>query len=248
MHSCSHMSHSYTFMHVAHLLMHSHLAYSYSMRHTQTCISLYAHGVHQIRIATTSRKCCHRTRLQFTSNSNQPEQQLGQGGAGKVIRYESARNGPVARKMLTSGHMYMEEVRYLRLCATRSFEELSKFIIKCIGHCTKSDHMWLIDFELAKTDFHHIAVDRNYRGTGCKKFFPDAYSFDRAIIDTLSGLVFLHESVNIAHNDIKPANLLMVVNQDKTQIAKIGDLGLCTEFDKGKQIGSLGYSARKLHV
>ena len=182
------------------------------------------------------------------SNSNHSEQQLGQGGAGTVMRYQSARYGvPIARKILTSGHMYMEEVRFLRLCATRSFEALSKYIIKCVGHCTKSDHMWLIDFELAKTDFHNIAVDCNHRKTGCKEFFPDAYSIDRAIIDTLSGLVFLHESVNIAHNDIKPANLLMVINQDKSQTAKIGDLGLCTELTQGKQICSLGYSAPELY-
>ena len=182
------------------------------------------------------------------SNSRRSDQQLGQGGAGTVMRYKSTRyDSAIARKILTSEHMYMEEVRYLRLCATRSFEALSKYIIKCVGHCTKSNRMWIIDFELAKSDFHNIAVDCNHRGTGCKEFFPDAYSIDRAIIDTLSGLVFLHESVNIAHNDIKPANLLMVVNADKSQTAKIGDLGLCTELTQGKQICSLGYAAPELY-
>ena len=182
------------------------------------------------------------------SNSKQSEKQLGQGGSGTVFRYKSSRyDAPVARKMLTSRSMYTEEVRYLRLCAARSFETLSKYIIKCVGHCTLSDHSWLIDFELAKTDFHDIAVDHNRRGTGCKEFFPDAYSIDRAVIDTLSGLAFLHESVNIAHNDIKPANLLMVINADKSQTAKIGDLGLCTELHMGKQVCSLGYSAPELY-
>ena len=89
--------------------------------------------------------------------------------------------------------MYTEEVRFLRLWATPSFGVLSKYIIKCVDQCTKSGHMWLIDFELAKTDFHNIAVDCNHRKTGCKEFFPDAYSIDRPVIDTLSGLVFLHE-------------------------------------------------------
>jgi serine/threonine protein kinase len=112
----------------------------------------------------------------------------------------------------------------------------------------KSDHSLVIDFELAATDFHRAAVNANDVPTGCTQWFPDGASFDRAITDTLSGLMFLHEHVNIYHNDIKPANLLIVRPNDVPKIVKIGDLGLCTEMDKrGRALGTFGYSSPEVH-
>ena len=130
------------------------------------------------------------------------------------------------------------------MCELRRSNSLSKFIIEYLGHC-ESGGMFFIDFELAKSDLHSVAVDQRLRGTGCAEF-PDAASFDRVLIGTLSGLVFLHESVNVAHNDIKPANLLLV-EKSGAQIVKIGDLGLCTQLVSGKTFGTLGYSAPELY-
>ena len=81
-----------TSMHVAHLLMHSRtwhtLTVCDTLRHAYTCTWCASNF-----IASASRKCCHRTRLQFTVIQINRKQLLGQGGAGRVIRYESARNG-----------------------------------------------------------------------------------------------------------------------------------------------------------
>jgi serine/threonine protein kinase len=173
---------------------------------------------------------------------------LGRGAGGTVKVYNSPRKGKVARKMLVSYICYEREMCFLKMCTDRESEPLSKFVIGCIGGFHKGDNIFIIDFELAESDLHKVAVNCNDTPTGCKQFFPDGDSFDRAITDTLSGLIFLHEHVNIYHNDMKPANLLLVKPQNGPQIVKIGDLGLCTEMETScRSFGTLGYSAPEVY-
>jgi hypothetical protein len=180
--------------------------------------------------------------------SSSCEMILGQGAAGTVKVYNSSRLGPVARKMIVIKGCYQREKYFLQMCRFRNSEPLYKFIIDCLGCMHKSDTLFIIDFELAATDLHRAAINVNDVPTGCTQWFPDSDSFDRVITDTLSGLMFLHEHVNIYHNDIKPANLLIVRPNDGPQIIKIGDMGLCTEMDKrGRSFGTFGYSAPEIY-
>ena len=180
--------------------------------------------------------------------SSSCEMILGQGAAGTVKVYNSSRLGPTARKMMVMKSCYDREKYFLEMCLARKSEPLFKFIINCVSWMHKGDHLFVIDFELAATDLHRAAVNVNDVPTGCTQWFPDSDSFDRALADTLSGLMFLHEHVNIYHNDIKPANLLIVRPNGVPQIVKIGDMGLCTEMDKrGRSFGTFGYSSPEIY-
>ena len=125
--------------------------------------------------------------ISIHSDSSEPV--LGQGAAGTVRIYNSPRKGPIARKMLVIKGCYEREKFYLELCRTLKEEPLYKYTIECLGCFTKSDTQFCIDFELAATDLHRAAVNVNDTPTKCTQWFPDADSFDRAITNTLSGLM-----------------------------------------------------------
>ena len=148
------------------------------------------------------------------SNSNHSEQQLGQGGAGRVMPYQLARYGvQIARKFLLlvictwkrSDFCVCAQIAVSGRC--QSILSNVFVIAQRVTICGSSISNWL------RPILTTVAVDCSHRKTGWKEFFPGAYSIDRAISDTLSGLVLLHESMNIAHNENKPANLLKVIKR-----------------------------------
>ncbi|CAM3427052.1 protein kinase family protein [Parendozoicomonas haliclonae] len=60
--------------------------------------------------------------------------------------------------------------------------------------------------------------------------------------DTMEGLLFLH-SMNILHNDLKPANILI----DRNGVACLADLGMCCAVDKPDSIAqAIHYMAPEL--
>ena len=100
--------------------------------------------------------------------------------------------------------------------------------------------MWYIDMDCAEIDLRKAALTKINEKSA---FFQTAYSFDLLIFGCLKGLIFLHEVAHLFHNDLKPANLLLMENGT----VKIGDLGLCTRMDNGKTCGTLGYAAPEIY-
>jgi hypothetical protein len=92
---------------------------------------------------------------------------LGQGAAGTVKVYEYALKGKVARKTIVSKSCYYREKHFLGMCIALKSEMLYKFVIDCVAYFHKSDNLFIIDFELAETDLHKVAVNANDAPTGC---------------------------------------------------------------------------------
>ena len=70
-------------------------------------------------------------------------------------------------------------------------------------------------------------------------------SFDQLIAQALSGLAFLHEYVNVAH-ETKPAKLSLVA-EGAAQMTKVDDPCLRSELVTNKSFGTTGYSATEVY-
>ena len=179
-----------------------------------------------------------------------PDAILGKGGMGVVVSHFSKTNKVyVARKKLTTYRHFNAELFFLESCKIMREHELSTFVVWVYGGGQVSATEWIIDLELAQIDLHAVAFKKDesserYFLTKCPQL-PTSESVTRVLKDCLCGLLFLHEIVGVAHNDIKPENLLIAYDG----IVKIADLGLCSQSETGfsKNIGTLGYAAPELY-
>ena len=168
---------------------------------------------------------------------------IGRGAVGCIYPHNSKHRGfLVARKMIAKTSAFeVEKAVYEDICALRKSSKLSKYILQYYGSGAK-DGVGFLDLEIAKCDLHQLAMKKDGTLTGCPEL-ADAFCVNRAIVHCLKGLVFLHETAELAHNDIKPSNLLFFSNGG----VKIGDLGLCTKLDDCRTFGTLGYVAPEIY-
>ena len=145
----------------------------------------------------------------------------------------------MARKRFTNQLAYDREVSAFQKIVPVCAHPYKQFVVNHIRNFSV-DSYWFIDMELAERDLRSVAI-HNGTPTHCPEF-RSAEHFDALIKQCLSGLVFLHNVVHVAHNDIKPVNILMFANG----VAKLGDLGLATDLESTKKIGTLNYTAPEI--
>jgi len=168
---------------------------------------------------------------------------IGRGAVGCVYPHNSVHRGhAVARKMISKSTSFeAEKAVYDDISAVRKSSRYSKYILEYFGPGMK-DGVGFLDLELAKCDLHQLSMNKDGSLTGCPEL-ADAICVNRVIVHCLKGLIFLHETAEMAHNDVKPSNLMFFSNG----CVKIGDLGLCTKLDDCRTFGTLGYVAPEIY-
>uniref|UniRef100_A0A8C3T1F2 Serine/threonine-protein kinase/endoribonuclease IRE1 n=1 Tax=Chelydra serpentina TaxID=8475 RepID=A0A8C3T1F2_CHESE len=155
-----------------------------------------------------------------------PKEVLGHGARGTfVFRGQfDGRNVAVKRLLPECFHLIDREVQLLR--ESDEHPNVVRYF------CTEKDKQ-----------FHYIAIELC---SATLQEYVESPGFDRRNLDpvsllyqTTSGLAHLH-SLNIAHRDLKPCNILISVPNSRGQIrAVISDFGLCKKLQGGRHSFSL---------
>ena len=106
----------------------------------------------------------------------------------------------------------------------------SEYVIRVLSaFYSVADDLWTIRFERANESLQ----DELKRGSR-----PDIRRTRQVFVSVIGGLLFLHKSCGIVHNDIKPGNILCM----RGGHIKIGDLGSADIPNDGTEVtGSVGY-------
>lgn len=107
----------------------------------------------------------------------------------------------------------------------------------------ESQHKLFLDLELAVTTLSSVGIDQRGELTKCPSL-PTSETVRSMVADCLHGLTFLHEKVGVAHNDIKPDNVLVFPNN----VFKLCDFGMCSFMATSKNYGTLGYAAPEFYI
>lgn len=168
---------------------------------------------------------------------------LGQGTFGQVWEVESETSGEiVARKYFRHAKERDDEALWFTILQERFPQHPN--IIRMLQSITDNGYAAL-DLELAHDGslddmaFHRDA--NNSQLTRCPTLATSAKVL-AVVKGCLKALQFLHDA-NIAHNDIKPANILM-----KRGIAKLADFGACTLKNSvlSERVGSFEFMAPEI--
>jgi len=167
---------------------------------------------------------------------------LGEGTYGRVVKYFSKRHCMfVARKCFMRLVDYQAELSWFTTIEARGAH---KNIVTLLGKVQEEAQRKLfIDMELANCTLHRIGFNEVGGLTKCPTL-PNASAVRSMVADCLHGLAFLHDTVGVAHNDIKPDNVLVFGNNQY----KLCDFGMCSYLQTEKKFGTLGYTAPEFYI
>ena len=146
-----------------------------------------------------------------------------------------------ARKYFKITHQYDNEVKWNESIAEKEHSDIrTKFTIKMYNHdydAVRKEPYF--DMELAKMALFEVAVDKLGHLSGCPELSTTA-KVEQFLSNLFNGLEFLHSSVGMLHNDIKPENILM--KMDGTYA--FCDFGFATTIkDAKKTFGMMSFAA-----
>ena len=157
----------------------------------------------------------------------------------------------VAQKVFKKKKAYEEELAiYLKVERYRKHRRAGGVVdfLGCFPGEKGISKPW-IRLELAHCNLYDVAFERKdgrWTTTGCPTIPTSAVLFT-IVGNLLSGIFFLHEVVKLLHCDLKPENVLVVLGDDLTTVAKamVGDLGLAKPTTSAfyQRIGTLDYTA-----
>ena len=176
------------------------------------------------------------------NNNNNANTVLGHGTYGKVYKHFSNKlNLFVARKVFTRKKDFEDETSWLTLVKTSGSHPNVVHLVD--SHNDPSHRKYYVDLELGLFTLYDLAFDD--KGAPRKRPSLQTAALVRDMVaNCLKGLSFLHTKVHIAHNDIKPNNILVFPNN----VYKICDLGMCSFLSQEKFFGTFGYVAPELYM
>ena len=116
----------------------------------------------------------------------------------------------VARKYFKIEHQYDNELFWNKaIVAKGSNDRRIEFVIKMLncGRDILPNELY-IDMELAEKALFDVAIGEDKQYTGCPEL-SSSEKIEELICNLFNGLEFLHSSVGMLHNDIKPENILL---------------------------------------
>ena len=149
----------------------------------------------------------------------------------------------VARKTFKIVHQYENEVMWNKAIGKKGESDIRmKFIIGMFS--TGKDELArpYFDMERAATSLYDVAVDKEGRLTGCPELSTPA-KVETLISDLLTGLDFLHSTVGMLHNDIKPENILL----KEDGVYAYCDFGFATPIKDAKKHSGTPFFAAPEH-
>jgi serine/threonine protein kinase len=192
--------------------------------------------------------------IESNPNDSRTYEVLGNGAFGMVAKlFSKSMNRWIARKCFARPDHFSYELHFYGLCKSVEHHPDSNKIVQLLRwHRYPQANKFFLDLELATSSYHRIAfgddVDNNNNnndGVGRTKCpeLSAAGEVRRMVVEAIRGVCFLHEAVRILHNDLKPLNLLRFPDGS----TKICDLGICSEIDKERSIGTVGYCAPEIY-
>jgi serine/threonine protein kinase len=167
---------------------------------------------------------------------------IQEGGCGVIVAIEVG-SRTVARKYFKTGQRDDNEVKWNKAIIEKESDARSKFVIKMFEYdydLVKSS--WYFDMELAERALFDVGMDKYGKLTGCPELNTTA-KVEALFTDLLDGLDFLHSSVGMLHNDIKPENILL--KKDGTYA--YCDFGFATPIKYAKKkYGTVAFAAPEL--
>jgi serine/threonine protein kinase len=167
---------------------------------------------------------------------------IQQGGFGVIVAIKVS-STEFARKYFKTGEQYDNEVKWNKAIGEKESDARAKFVIKMFkyGHDDVKSS-WYFDMELAEKALFDVGMDKYGVLTGCPELNTTA-KVEGLFTDLLSGLDFLHSSVGMLHNDIKPENILL--KKDGTYA--YCDFGFATPIKYAKKkFGTVAFAAPEL--
>ena len=167
---------------------------------------------------------------------------IQQGGFGVIVAIKVG-SAEVARKYFKTGQQYDNEVKWNKAVGEKESDVRTKFVIRMFdyGHDDVKSS-WYFDMELAEKALFDVGMDKYGELTGCPEL-NTTVKVEALFTDLLSGLDFLHSSVGVLHNDIKPENILL--KKDGTYA--FCDFGFATPIKYAKKkFGTVAFAAPEL--
>ena len=167
---------------------------------------------------------------------------IQEGGFGVIVAIKVG-STEVARKYFKTGQQYDNEVKWNKAIGEKESDVRTKFVIKMFNDdYDQSKSSWYFDMELADKALFDVGMDKYGKLTGCPEL-NSSVKVEALFTDLLSGLDFLHSSVRMLHNDIKPENILL--KKDGTYA--YCDFGFATPIkDAKKKFGTVAFAAPEL--
>lgn len=167
---------------------------------------------------------------------------IQEGGFGVIVSIKVG-STEVARKYFKTGQQYDNEVKWNKAIGEKESDVRTKFVIKMFNDdYDQSKSSWYFDMELAEKALFDVGMDKYGKLTGCPEL-NSSVKVEALFTDLLSGLDFLHSSVGMLHNDIKPENILL--KKDGTYA--YCDFGFATPIkDAKKKFGTVAFAAPEL--
>jgi serine/threonine protein kinase len=167
---------------------------------------------------------------------------IQEGGFGVIVVMKVG-STDVARKYFKTGQQYDNEVMWNKAIGERESDVRTKFVIKMFDYDYDAVKCsWYFDMELAGKALFDIGIDKYGKLTGCPELNTTA-KVEALITDLLNGLDFLHSSVGMLHNDIKPENILL----KKDGTFAYCDFGFATPIKNAKKkFGTVAFAAPEL--
>jgi serine/threonine protein kinase len=136
-------------------------------------------------------------------------EKIQEGGYGVVVKMV-VDGRTIARKYFKNTEQYSNEVGWNKvLVESQKTDARSKFAIKMISSgYDKLKRQWFLDMEYAPKALYDVAVTKEAYPTGCPELDSPA-KVEALFTDVLNGLEFLHSSIGMLHNDVKPENILL---------------------------------------